>query len=262
MARKPLETLLALKAISLEPGLTSNERRVGAALIEHFNRRTGQCDPGLGRLSKLLGIDKRTVIRSIDGLGAAGMFKKTRHGGHSNRNSYEPIWSRFEEICVEWNARLRNGRLAAVTELSLQGGQTCRIEGGAPATQTCQTNLQTLTCTGLPTKQAKAGSTAPSHSVRARRPRDAAESAAECRWTRALHERFVSTPVTYGEVLGLITPELQSVVTKIEMERPGTGFNYLLEQLAAHPVKAASCSERPRKQTPGLDEKGTDGLAK
>jgi hypothetical protein len=41
---QPLDTLLAVKALAVAPDLKATDRRVGAALIEHFNRKTGQCD--------------------------------------------------------------------------------------------------------------------------------------------------------------------------------------------------------------------------
>src|SRR5690242_5029263 len=105
MAIRSLDTLLALKALCLAPGLNSNQRRVGAALIEHFNRKTGQCDPGHGRLAYLLSIDKRTAIRCTQALVASGLFEKVRHGGRSSRNLYVPCWSRLSEICADWDDR-------------------------------------------------------------------------------------------------------------------------------------------------------------
>ena len=93
-----LDTLLALKAIHLASGLNANERRVAAALLEHFNRRTGQCDPSLERIAELLGISTRTVIRSTHRLDRAGLFKKTRHGGHFNVISTSRCGRAFEKL--------------------------------------------------------------------------------------------------------------------------------------------------------------------
>jgi hypothetical protein len=45
MTVRPLDTLLAVKTISLAPGLLENDRRVATVLIEHFNRKTGRCRP-------------------------------------------------------------------------------------------------------------------------------------------------------------------------------------------------------------------------
>src|SRR4051812_48497456 len=98
MAVKGLDTLLAIKVINLVPDLRPSDRRVGVALIEHYNRRTGRCDPGLERIATLLSISTRTVIRSTERLHVMGLFHKVRHGGWSNRNSYKPNWVRFAEL--------------------------------------------------------------------------------------------------------------------------------------------------------------------
>jgi len=122
MAVRRIDTLLALKAVSLAPQLKENDQRDAAVLIEHFNRETGQCDPGLKRIADLLGISTRTVIRSIQRLEVAGLVRKVRHGGHLNRNHYELVWSRFQEIEAEW-------RVKFVKECSVasDGNVTCRV---------------------------------------------------------------------------------------------------------------------------------------
>ena len=102
-----LDTLLAIKAISIVPGLTDSDRQIGIALIEHFNRDTGRCDPSLDRLSEVTGFCTRTAIRSLKRLTAAGLFQIDRHGGYSNRNSYEPIWHRFAAIRNTWQAKFK-----------------------------------------------------------------------------------------------------------------------------------------------------------
>src|SRR4051812_39063049 len=110
MPTRPLDTLLGFKALSLVSGLTENDRRVGATLLEHFNRKTGRCDPSLGRIARLLEIDTRTVIRSVRHLEDAGLLRMHRHGGHLNRNRYEPIWLKLSELEVAWNARFKGLR--------------------------------------------------------------------------------------------------------------------------------------------------------
>jgi predicted transcriptional regulator len=104
MPVRPLDTLIAIKVINLMPGLRQSDRRVGATLIEHFNRRTGRCDPGLNRLAEMLGLCVRTIIRSTQRLETVGLFRKVRHGGYSNRNSYEPNWAsrEFSKALDSW----------------------------------------------------------------------------------------------------------------------------------------------------------------
>src|SRR5690349_13535787 len=50
----PVDTLLAIKTILLAPRFSPSERRVFGALVEHFSRETGQCDPSVPRLAGLL----------------------------------------------------------------------------------------------------------------------------------------------------------------------------------------------------------------
>ena len=56
MLPQRLDTTLAHKAISLCAELSGTEKRVAAAIIDSFNRKTGQCDPGYGRIAHLLAI--------------------------------------------------------------------------------------------------------------------------------------------------------------------------------------------------------------
>jgi AraC-like DNA-binding protein len=64
-------TLIAHKAISLASELSNSEKRVAAAIIDHFNRRTGQCDPSLDCIAELIGMSRRTVMRATSRYGRA-----------------------------------------------------------------------------------------------------------------------------------------------------------------------------------------------
>jgi predicted transcriptional regulator len=243
-----LDTLLALKAMHLTPGLNANDRRVAAALLEHFNRRTGQCDPSLERIAELLGISTRTVIRSNHRLERAGLFKKTRHGGHSNRNFYEPMWSRFREIEAAWSARFNSRANSAASEVSPARRQACHLEGDNRVTETCGSNLLKETYQRGHPKEAKGrgaesqfGARGPTTGVRSR---DAAETAAERRWNDALHEQFRSLPQTYGEVIEAITPEIQAAATDAEMRCHGAGLAYILNRLRIPSTGSSANPER------------------
>src|SRR4051812_2174078 len=107
MPTRRIDTLLALKVLNLIDGLAANDRRVGAVLIEHYNRETERCDPGIERVASLIGISTRTVMRCNERLVAAGLFRKIRHGGYGNRNQYEPIWIRFAEYEVAWRKKMK-----------------------------------------------------------------------------------------------------------------------------------------------------------
>lgn len=103
MHSQPLDTTLALKAITLASGLSGTEKQVAGVIIDSFNRKTGQCDPSLGRIARLLKISRRAVIRAVNSLEATKFVRKVRHGGKSHRNSYEPNWALFREIDAKWN---------------------------------------------------------------------------------------------------------------------------------------------------------------
>jgi hypothetical protein len=55
------------------------------ALIElHFNRKTGQCNPGYPLLAAELGCSERTVTRAANNLEAKGWIKRRAPGQHEN----------------------------------------------------------------------------------------------------------------------------------------------------------------------------------
>jgi len=221
MPVKPLDTLLAIKALGLIEGLSVSDRRVGAILIEHFNRRTGQCDPGIARISQLLGVSERTVIRCTKRLEGHGLVRKIRHGGFGNRNSYEPVWSRFVEVQTSWRAKMKRRFKSDVTEESPLISHSCHFAGDSAVTQTCSTNTTQLTYpSGLPKKRLSGKSS----SV-------AARDEAERRWITAVTDRFRSSPITYGEVIAAITIEISEAATDAELQRPGAGLDHIVRKL-------------------------------
>ncbi len=55
------------------------------ALIElHFNRRTGQCNPGYPALAAELGCSEKTIQRAANKLEAHGWIKRHKPGRHEN----------------------------------------------------------------------------------------------------------------------------------------------------------------------------------
>lgn len=91
-----MNVLIAFKTIALADDLSATEKRCAAALLDHVNRRTGRCDPGIDGLAELLGLDERTVKRAVRALHLKGYVSKIRHGGLSHRNAYVPVWTRFQ----------------------------------------------------------------------------------------------------------------------------------------------------------------------
>lgn len=234
MAVRPLDTLLAIKVINLMPGLRPSDRRVGAALVEHFNRKTGRCDPSQERMARLLGYCVRTIIRSTQKLERVGLFEKIRHGAYSNRNAYKPNWQRFAALQVEWNKKLHEQSWSRRSEMSLDEGQSIHVSDDKPVTQTSKANLQSQTCSNR--KSIEASNTPPEFLNRVRRlsgskSADAARVEAERRWTSALHRKFASMPVTYGEVIERIDRTLATAATDAELRDRGSGLWHILKAL-------------------------------
>ena len=99
------DPLMALKMLLLCEDLSGSEKRVAGVIIDHYNRKTGQCDPGMGTIARLVGVSRRTVIRAAGVLANKGYIRKLRHGGKFHRNQYEPNWAHFRAMEAQWNAR-------------------------------------------------------------------------------------------------------------------------------------------------------------
>lgn len=153
MMIKPLDTLIAHKIIALSGELSSTDKRVAAMLIEHFNRKTGQCDPSLDTMAGLIGVDRRTVVRSVGRLVKSGLFRKIRHGGKFHRNSYEPMWLVYRQSDDAWKVRRKARRATfASPNVSLCQGQPRHLADDQDVTQTCLKNQFKETLRAVPPK--------------------------------------------------------------------------------------------------------------
>lgn len=103
------DVLFAFKALTLVEGLSDSARRVGGAIIDAYNRDTGQCDPSVERLVDYLGINKATVLRAIDRLHELDLIQRVSHGSRTHRNAYLPNWAKFNHLVAEWDAKKRAG---------------------------------------------------------------------------------------------------------------------------------------------------------
>lgn len=250
MQRPNGSILIAFKAINLTPGIRNRDREVATALLDHFNRKTGQCDPSIGRLAALLGMSERTVFRSLNRIEADRLFIRVRHGGHLNRNSYEPNWRRFLEIESNWSMRMKQRRHVAA-ELSAGQRQNCRVGPDTPVTQTCPINLSKETSqTGSPEKGDDARDRtqslqqpirtqprrAPSYPARALRlnstsSSDAMREAAHRRWDNELLRRFRMHQTLYGRIIELIDHAMAKAATDAELQRRHGGVTHILQSL-------------------------------
>lgn len=138
------DVMFAHMALHLVAGLSPSARRVGAAIIEHYNKKTGQCDPSIERLGRMLGIDRATVMRATGELCEAdGLFERVTHGGRSHRTAYLPRWDRLNAIVDDWDLRMKDGNPPRrVAELRRSRSQDCDVEGRKNATQTDRRNRQ------------------------------------------------------------------------------------------------------------------------
>jgi hypothetical protein len=253
MLPQRLDILIAFKAISLAPDLSVTERRIASALIDHFNRQTTQCDPSLDTLAALLGIHRRTVIRSVNRLVSFKYFRRMRHGGNFHRNFYEPLWPRFREVEAEWQSRrLKHSQRFREEKLSRWKGQPVHPAGGKDGTQTSPINLSNEILSSGAVRDDSQGQNAsnypqgltrkeqcssiphpnrPMFHVKKTRSCDAAHDSAERRWNAALQKQYLATPTVYGEIIGAIDPAMQRAATEAEMKRHGAGLAYILDQL-------------------------------
>lgn len=245
MLPQKLDMLLAFKAISLSDVLTGSEKRILATILDHFNQKTGQCDPSLGGMAELLSVDRRTVMRAIKRAEQLGLFRKVRHGGKFHRNHYAPAWPHFRRIEESWRQKKREQRLRHERRnVSPFQGQKSHSAGGEVAPQTCPINHSHETCNlGSANKEYEQPYSLTN--VTRQRPQtlsrtvhvkhassqEAARDAAQRRWDNAILKRFAGHPV-YAQIVKAIDPALSDAATKTEMEKPGSGLWYVLEQLA------------------------------
>jgi DnaA N-terminal domain/Helix-turn-helix domain len=142
MLPKKLDVTLALKAIALTDSLTASEKRIAAAVVDHFNRETGRCDPSYETIAAILSVNVRTVGRGITKLVRIKFFGMVAHGGINNCNSYQPNWGLFRALEAQWKRQRREyaNRFKA-QQMSTLPGQNCPVEGGQIALQTCSNNI-------------------------------------------------------------------------------------------------------------------------
>jgi predicted transcriptional regulator len=244
MLPQKLDTTIAHKQINLMSDLSGTDKRVAAAIVDHFNRKTGQCDPSLDRLAWLVGLDRRSVIRSINNIAVTGIIRKIRHGGHLQRNSYEPVWAHFRKLEAAWNFRFSDrSRGAENPNMSPEECHAKQLLGGKPVTQTILNNQlnKTLLDSSVHLKaeegrQPKAGTwLASREATRADKSgsknyREAARVAAARRWNNELNARFVGSEA-YAGIIEAIDTVIFEAATEVELSRRGAGLPYIMDQL-------------------------------
>lgn len=231
--------------------LTSNERRVAFAILDHYNKRDGRCDPSGERLAALLGMDRTSVVKATKRLcDVFGLFQKVSHGGHNHCASYRPQWHRYREIMGDWNAKARGRERPTNVAKSPQATwRNHHTERGENATQTDLINridkygdsgnaapgadameeqeqrrtARVETVNGLlrGSAQRPNGRQSPSHA-------QAARQHAERRWDADLRSLGLRA---HGEALEQIDEEIAEAATAAEMRRRGGGITLLRDRL-------------------------------
>jgi len=244
-----LPILIAFKVIALAEDLSAVERQVGATLLDSYNRKTGQCDPSLDRVAGLLNVHRRTVIRATTKLEAKGLFRKTRHGGHSHRNHYEPVWLKFRDLEAKWRIRFEAAAVARRSGMSYSARHGSHNAGDVDATQTCCPNQSKPT---LCDSRFNAANSPPSErrggkgsAIKVQRPMppgpigprpfsirsaDAARAAAERRWSDNLRCELSSQVLVYCALVDFIDEPLRVAATDAELCRRGGGCELILER--------------------------------
>ncbi|MFN4169966.1 MAG: helix-turn-helix domain-containing protein [Pannonibacter phragmitetus] len=260
------DMLLAFKALALADSLTDAARRVGAAIIDHFNRQTGQCDPSVEGLSRMLGLSRATVLRATALLHDAGLILKTSHGGHAHRCGYAPQWAVFRRMDAAW-AEARKARADERNVSSMRPSEShgCGVERLTDETQTCPNNLshKPVTAEQAETRALEAAPELvlqapeePGKDKATARPRghrlprksvshpaqrhmllpiaggsshaQAARDAAERRWLTALQGLG---PAVMAAACDWIDPARQEEATTAELQTRGGGLAHVLNQI-------------------------------
>jgi hypothetical protein len=259
------DILFAHKALNVMAGLSDATKRVAGAIIDHFNKRTGQCDPSIERLARLLGMDEKTVRRATTILDEKQIVGKSSHGGKAHRASYLPNWEFFRAVVADWDARMKKGDAPNTpcrytgtpagtpapnrARLSVSTGRNCPVKPGEIALQTLRSNQskEPVEAEHVETKRLEPASPhqrKPLHGLwkgnaptsqrsmllpirggRSPSHEDAAKAAAERRWNTAAMALGVGA---YTDVLEWMTWDRQEAATRAEMKRRGGGLDFIV----------------------------------
>lgn len=272
------DILFAHKALNVMAGLTEATKRVAGAIIDHFNKRTGQCDPSIDRLATLLGIDRATVIRATEKLHELEFIEKVSHGGKAHRAAYLPNWERFRMIVEDWDARMKTGKASETSELRRQASETsrdkqphkvasvrrsrsqgCDVKGRTAATQTLRSNQSNKPIEGeraeKPPEKPKAHSppkaqhglwkgNKPGAQRSMLLPISGGRSPSHADAAKAAAERRWYAQVhalglkAEADVLEWMTWDRQEATTQAEMQRKGGGLAFIVAGMQNERVRA------------------------
>jgi predicted transcriptional regulator len=230
----PLDILLAHKVNNLSTALSNSDKRVAGALLDHFNRKTGQCDPGQKSVAELIEMSRRTVIRSVERLVRLGLFRKVRHGGKFHRNQYEPVWPAFRNLDTTWMARRKaRQQTRAASNVSRCESHSSHLSGDTSVHQTCIKNQSNETSRVGSSKELRCKSPTLLPQPLSASSRIAARDSAERRWNGDLLNGYAGQPVLLGHIVESIDSDLMSSTTDMEERQRGSGLAYLIGEIEA-----------------------------
>lgn len=263
---------IAFKAIGLSD-LPDGHKRVAAALLDHFNRKTGRCDPSMETMALLLRLSRRSVVRALNRLVREGFFDRDRHGGNFYCNQYYPVWRKFREVEAKWASlrELHRSRFNR-TKVSLPPCHAGHFDGDSDDTQTYShhNNSYETNSEGLPKRESINQSSQaievatttmeligqpvqrparPVH-VKRRASSDVARDAAERRWNMALTLHVSANEALYARILERIDQPLSDAATAAEMKNPGAGLRYVLAELDRRALRSHKNAPRLSEGTP------------
>ncbi len=269
MARKheiptALDVAVARRALGLSAGISGGALNVGFALLEHFNRKTGQCDPSVARLSTMLGLGEATVKRATKELcDVHELFRKRSHGGMSHRASYQPNWAKMRAILADWEKRMSSGEApdkdaSKRSEMIPPTDQERSLDGikndprtllkepfginPTPSGASGRVGFQGQDSPAQHQKPARADRADGLWSGKAQRAPSApakvasggkwriAEQAAIRRWNTAMLRRGVDA---YARFLEWVTTDITDQATEAEMQRRGDGERFIVDRMHA-----------------------------
>jgi hypothetical protein len=228
----PLDVTLAFKHVALSKQLTGTEKQVATAILDTFNRRTGQCDPSFDRIAHLLQLSRRTVIRSVHAVERSRLLSKVRRGGNHHRNRYQPNWPLVRELEKRWTTHksTKHWQPSAAKVSPWTVSQHDTSAGGEVGTQTIPNNLSLSTPLAGPAETSQLAATLETPQ---RQPRKdfrgrafsstvyasmrSARNTAEKRWNAQLAALLKDKPDLYAKVIDAVDKTLAKAATEAEL---------------------------------------------
>ena len=247
------DMVLAFKALHVMPGLSPAARRVGAAILDHFNHDTGQCDPSQRRLADLLDLSIRRIKDSVKELAQPddnrqALFPIVSHGGGAQRAFYAPNWAALREAAERWDAarkmpwRETEEVEEVVQEIAPQGCKKLHLGGAENCTQYSLTNQskEPVESESASPEQAERPNgfgreQGAKRSVPSFIPSNGRSPSHLHVATKKASERLHRKLLSFGQAFYAAAIDLDALIwadaLQREMDRPGSGSRFIIETM-------------------------------